>query len=87
MAPWPEEIRPNLLLERAADSQIVVTDNTVIDTALSLRDRIQIDTHVSLLLSDRLPFLDETERLVPVTGHRRDRSGQGMETICEALNG
>ena len=36
-------------------------------------------------LAARFPFLDESRRLILVTGHRRENFGEGFEQICCAL--
>jgi len=36
-------------------------------------------------LINKFSFLDDTKKLILVTGHRRESFGRGFERICEAL--
>ncbi len=80
-----ENSRQNLLRENIADNGIVVTGNTVIDALFWVRDRVLSDAALRSELAGRYPFLDETKKLILVTGHRRESFGQGFEHICQAL--
>jgi UDP-N-acetylglucosamine 2-epimerase len=77
--------RDNLLAEATDPSAIHVTGNTVIDALLDVVGRIERDEHLRRELASNFPFLDDTRRMVLVTGHRRENFGQGFEQICEAL--
>lgn len=77
--------RQNLLDENLADDSIVVTGNTVIDALLWVRDRVLDDNEINAQLASRYPFLDDSKKLVLVTGHRRESFGEGFERICSAL--
>jgi UDP-N-acetylglucosamine 2-epimerase (non-hydrolysing) len=77
--------RQNLLDENLADDSIVVTGNTVIDALLWVRDRVLDDNDINAQLASRYPFLDDSKKLVLVTGHRRESFGEGFERICSAL--
>lgn len=80
-----EESRQNLLKENVQPSDIHVTGNTVIDALLSVSQRIENDTALNGELAARFPFLDADQRLVLVTGHRRENFGAGFEAMCQAL--
>jgi UDP-N-acetylglucosamine 2-epimerase (non-hydrolysing) len=70
-----EGSRQNLLKEGVADSDIIVTGNTVIDALLMTAAKdIPLD----------LP-LDPAKRLVLVTSHRRENFGEPFRNICRAL--
>ncbi|TQP92298.1 UDP-N-acetylglucosamine 2-epimerase (non-hydrolyzing), partial [Vibrio cholerae] len=43
------------------------------------------DSKLKAELAAQFPFLDESKRLILVTGHRRESFGGGFERICEAL--
>lgn len=92
-APWPEEMnrqltarlatyhfaptaqcRNNLLHEGIADSHIFVTGNTVIDAL----HYITAQQHIQ-------PSSSATQRLVLITGHRRENFGKGLQNICRAI--
>ncbi|WP_194761864.1 non-hydrolyzing UDP-N-acetylglucosamine 2-epimerase [Pantoea ananatis] len=77
--------RQNLLDENLADDSIVITGNTVIDALLWVRDRVLDDNEINAQLASRYPFLDDSKKLVLVTGHRRESFGEGFERICSAL--
>ncbi|MEM8680200.1 MAG: UDP-N-acetylglucosamine 2-epimerase (non-hydrolyzing) [Planctomycetota bacterium] len=98
-APWPEEFNrrvsslvttlhcapteaaaANLLQEGHPASQVHVTGNTVIDALLETvdRERARAEWH------EKYAFLAE-QRMVLVTGHRRENFGAGFEQICRAL--
>ncbi len=80
-----QNARQNLLRENIADKQIFVTGNTVIDALFWVRDTVLNNENLHSELAARYPFLDESKKLVLVTGHRRESFGQGFEQICHAL--
>lgn len=70
-----ESSRQNLLREGVADTDIIVTGNTVIDALLSVANR-----------DAELPVdLDPSKRLILVTAHRRENFGEPFERVCRAL--
>lgn len=75
----------NLLKENVNKCDVFVTGNTVIDALLMIRDRIDNDQALQSELSVQFPFLIEDQKLVLVTGHRRESFGGGFERICKAL--
>jgi UDP-N-acetylglucosamine 2-epimerase (non-hydrolysing) len=80
-----QESAQNLLNENYPQSAITVTGNTVIDALLLVRDKLKSDTNTKQLMKEKFSFLDETKKLILVTGHRRENFGQGFENICQAL--
>ncbi|OOE88709.1 non-hydrolyzing UDP-N-acetylglucosamine 2-epimerase [Salinivibrio sp. AR640] len=80
-----ETSKENLLRENFASDTIYVTGNTVIDALLMVKDKIESDQYLNETLAGQFPFLDESKRLILVTGHRRESFGGGFERICEAL--
>ncbi|MDC0434872.1 UDP-N-acetylglucosamine 2-epimerase (non-hydrolyzing) [bacterium] len=80
--PWA---RDNLLAENIPASSIVVTGNTVIDSLLSIVERLQADQSLKEPLQDQFSFLNEDKKLILVTGHRREIFGESFENICRAL--
>lgn len=80
-----ENSRQNLLGEHLSDRHIFVTGNTVIDALFWVRDRIISDEELRRSLDEKYAFLDETKKLILVTGHRRESFGGGFERICSAL--
>lgn len=86
----PTELsRANLIAERVDDESIAVTGNTVIDALHWVLNRIATDGDRSALLTQSLnqilQFNWQSERLVLITGHRRENFGDGFLQICEAL--
>ncbi|QBJ62638.1 UDP-N-acetylglucosamine 2-epimerase (non-hydrolyzing) [Pseudoalteromonas sp. DL-6] len=75
----------NLLNEAINADDIVITGNTVIDALLQVVDKVKTDTALISTLKAKFPELDETKKLILVTGHRRESFGGGFERICEAL--
>lgn len=75
----------NLLNEAVNTDDIVITGNTVIDALLQVVDKVKTDTALISNLKAKFPELDETKKLILVTGHRRESFGGGFERICEAL--
>ena len=75
----------NLLNEAVNADDILVTGNTVIDALLQVVDKVKTDTALISTLKAKFPELDETKKLILVTGHRRESFGGGFERICEAL--
>jgi len=80
-----ETSKENLLKENINPDNILVTGNTVIDALLMVKDKVDNDSDLNLTLSASFPFLDESKKLILVTGHRRESFGGGFERICEAL--
>ncbi|MEI8654093.1 UDP-N-acetylglucosamine 2-epimerase (non-hydrolyzing) [Pseudoalteromonas sp. Hal273] len=80
-----ETSKANLLKENYASENIFVTGNTVIDALLLVKQQIENDIDLRNMLVGQFPMLDESKRLILVTGHRRESFGGGFERICEAL--
>lgn len=80
-----ETSQQNLLNENYDASNIHVTGNTVIDALLLVKQQIESDSNLSDTLALQFPMLDESKKLILVTGHRRESFGGGFERICEAL--
>tara|TARA_R110001583_G_scaffold192734_1_gene359648 strand:+ start:233 stop:1357 length:1125 start_codon:yes stop_codon:yes gene_type:complete len=80
-----ETSKQNLLKENFDPSDITVTGNTVIDALLMIKDKIETNAVLKHSLASQFPFLDQSMKLILVTGHRRESFGDGFERICEAL--
>lgn len=73
--------KQNLLSENVREENILVTGNTVIDALYQGLD---------LIRSSGKRYLFEKyndQRIILVTGHRRENFGQGFQNICQALKG
>lgn len=81
-----ESAAQNLRGESVPDECIVVTGNTVIDALMMVRDKLEQNLELSEQMQAMFPFLDETRRLLLITGHRRESFGQGFENICRAIS-
>lgn len=77
--------KQNLIRENFHPEDICVTGNTVIDALLMVKDKIDSDQALNQALSSQFSFLDNSKKLILVTGHRRESFGSGFERICEAL--
>lgn len=78
----------NLLKENKDKNSIIVTGNTVIDALFLALERIANDE----LLQDKIIKninsqykINEYQKIILVTGHRRENFGNGFINICEAL--
>ncbi|QPL53815.1 non-hydrolyzing UDP-N-acetylglucosamine 2-epimerase [Vibrio navarrensis] len=80
-----ETSKQNLLQENYAPENIFITGNTVIDALLMVKEKIEQDADLKATLAAQFPYLDESKKLILVTGHRRESFGGGFERICEAL--
>lgn len=82
----PTQRAVDMLLREGIDpASILLTGNTVIDTLLAARDRLNGDPTMLAAFAERFSFLDPSRRMVLVTGHRRENFGDGFQHICDAL--
>lgn len=83
-----ETSKENLLREGVDPEKIFVTGNTVIDALCWVRDRIlkkfDLDQYADLFGSSRAA-IESDQKLILVTGHRRENWGEGFDSICRAL--
>jgi UDP-N-acetylglucosamine 2-epimerase (non-hydrolysing) len=75
----------NLIDDNYSQDSIVVTGNTVIDALLMIKQKVDNDTELNATLASQFPYLDDSRKLILVTGHRRESFGDGFVRICEAL--
>ncbi|MGC6653565.1 UDP-N-acetylglucosamine 2-epimerase, partial [Escherichia coli] len=61
------------------------TGNTVIDALFMIYEKIKKNTKLKRKLSKLFPFINESQKIILVTGHRRENFGEGFERICNAL--
>lgn len=75
----------NLLLEGVDKSNTFVVGNTVIDTLFMTLERINSDEKISIALNKQFaPYLS-LEKMVLITGHRRENFGDGFKNICKSI--
>lgn len=80
-----ETAKNNLLKENVSASNVIVTGNTVIDALHVVLDKIKQDEVLGADFSREFAYLDSYDKLLLVTGHRRENFGGGFENICQAL--
>lgn len=80
-----ETSQQNLLNEIVSTDDVFVTGNTVIDALFLANEIIETNTSLTNQFNEQFSFLDETKKLILVTGHRRESFGSGFERICEAI--
>ena len=74
----------NLLSEGVKEERILVTGNTVIDALLEVKEKLGQDENLQSQFANQFSFLNN-DKVILVTGHRRESFGGGFERICEAL--
>jgi len=84
-----EWAKKNLMNEGVSESKIAVTGNTVIDALLWVSKKIEHDPELTMELDQNFPFVskktDSSEKIILVTGHRRENFGEAFEDICHTL--
>jgi len=78
----------NLLKENKNKDNIIVTGNTVIDALFLALEKIENHSQLKNKIIESINTqyqLNNTKKLILVTGHRRENFGQGFINICEAL--
>ena len=80
--------KENLLKENKDASTILVTGNTVIDALFLALDKIEKEKDLKSKIIKKINSqyrISECQKIILVTGHRRENFGQGFINICEAL--
>ena len=77
--------KQNLLNEGVPEEAICVTGNTVIDALMYARKKINNDTQIVQEITSTLPKINFDNKIILVTGHRRENFGSGFEAICKSL--
>tara|TARA_X000000950_G_C13919128_1_gene662436 strand:+ start:1005 stop:2126 length:1122 start_codon:yes stop_codon:yes gene_type:complete len=73
----------NLIKENIKNESILVTGNTVIDALLDSTKKIKNYSSANInLISSKI---NKDDKLILVTGHRRENHGVGFQNICSAL--
>ena len=75
----------NLIKENINPKNITITGNTVIDALLNVKEKVETDHKVIADFKSQFSFLDQSKKMILVTGHRRENFGQGFLNICQAL--
>ncbi|QBO58362.1 non-hydrolyzing UDP-N-acetylglucosamine 2-epimerase [Chryseobacterium salivictor] len=74
----------NLLAEKINPHNILITGNTVIDSLLWTKNKLD-HNFGNLRIKELKQKLDFTKKIILVTGHRRENFGDGFLNICNAL--
>lgn len=77
--------KKNLLNENIKENQILVTGNTVIDALQFSAKKVGLVEFKDAEIENLKSIIDQTKKLILVTGHRRENHGQGFINICNAL--
>ncbi len=84
--------RHNLLHENISDTNIFVTGNTVIDALFLALEKIETNPELEKNIISSLKkanfntdVLTKKNKVVLITGHRRENFGDGFISICEAI--
>ncbi|MEC3906293.1 UDP-N-acetylglucosamine 2-epimerase (non-hydrolyzing) [Tamlana sp. 2201CG12-4] len=77
--------KDNLVRENISDKSILITGNTVIDALQFSTQKVESPDFKDAEIEDLKKALDNSKRLILVTGHRRENHGQGFINICKAL--
>ncbi|PKA82919.1 UDP-N-acetylglucosamine 2-epimerase (non-hydrolysing) [Ulvibacter sp. MAR_2010_11] len=75
----------NLLSENTKEENILVTGNTVIDALVYGIDRVNSYNFRDSEIESLKQILDFKNKIILVTGHRRENHGEGLLNICTAL--
>lgn len=79
----------NLLQENVEEQNIIITGNTVIDALFlalnKIKNNSKLEKQIIHELSENNYQLNDTQKIILVTGHRRENHGQGFINICMAL--
>jgi len=81
--------KQNLLNEGVKENNIVVTGNTVIDALYMVLERIKGDIDLQFNLVKEIELsgynVNRKNKIVLITGHRRENFGDGFINICSAI--
>ncbi|MBI1276172.1 UDP-N-acetylglucosamine 2-epimerase (non-hydrolyzing) [bacterium] len=75
----------NLLAENVIPAQVFITGNTVIDALFYFKSRMEQDATLQQQYRKEFSFLNDKQRLLLVTAHRRENFDGGIANICQAL--
>ena len=75
----------NLLNENISGENIVVTGNTVLDALAFSANKVNSENFFDEQIEKLKAVIDNSKKLILVTGHRRENHGEGFINICYAL--
>ena len=80
-----QNAKENLLKEGIPSSDIHITGNTVIDALFDAVQKLKSSTKLNTQMHEQFSYINNNQKLITVTGHRRENFGHGFEQICYAL--
>ena len=79
--------KSNLLSEGVNPKSVFVTGNTVIDALLITLEKVRNPSYLSKFSKDvDLKVINKYEKMILITGHRRENFGNNFEEICNAIS-
>jgi UDP-N-acetylglucosamine 2-epimerase (non-hydrolysing) len=75
----------NLLKENIDRSTIFLTGNTVIDALFFTLQKLKSAPSVSDVINELFTNIKTDQKIILITGHRRENWGSGFENICESI--
>ncbi|AXT18588.1 UDP-N-acetylglucosamine 2-epimerase (non-hydrolyzing) [Flavobacteriaceae bacterium AU392] len=78
--------KQNLLNENISENTILVTGNTVIDALQFSSEKVTSSNYLDNEIDNLKTIVDDSKKIILVTGHRRENHGQGFINICSALS-
>lgn len=84
-----EGSKQNLLKENVREENIIVTGNTVIDALHIVLEKIKQNNELQLVVKQGIKEkgyeIQNSKKLILITGHRRENFGEGFIHICQAI--
>lgn len=77
--------KDNLIKENVPEKDIIVTGNTVIDALLFSVNKLNNSNFTDPEIEKLKGGLDFSQKIILITGHRRENHGEGFINICKAL--
>lgn len=78
--------KENLLKEGILERDISVTGNTGIDALINISNRVETDPSFISTINESISIkVRQHEKVILITGHRRENFGKGFEEICDAI--
>lgn len=75
----------NLVAEGISRDDVQITGNTVVDALMKVAELVRPGGHHHESMQREFAFLRGDQRIILVTGHRRESFGLGFDNICRAL--
>ncbi|MET5012055.1 UDP-N-acetylglucosamine 2-epimerase, partial [Burkholderia pseudomallei] len=80
-----ERAQHNLFSEGVPKQCVLLTGNTVIDALQDVKRMLDADAPLAREIAAQFPFLGHDERVVLITGLRRESFGVPFAHFCDAL--